>query len=846
MNNSMWCPFHDGIAFNKADITHSNTIFYDDEKDIIYYNARNVNTFYAIEHKSGNVLWGLGEYGNFTLFDIHGRQKKSLFYHAHAVEKIDNHTFILFDNNRHNQTDSYDRHSRIVEITLNYTDMTARETWQWIAPTEYYLLYWGDADRLPNGNRLGVFGTIEHCGDYSIGARIVEVNSKGKIVWEMKFPKQGDYIYGIYRAERFRLKPSILGKDSLDVVLGKDIQLNWTIFSAIRLKNKTNGTYEIYVNDTRIKTDILSFQRYWQPTKLSVKLKGLTKETYNVTLAIKDNKWRTEVKITTIHIQPFFIYREGKTTSEIGGSSQKIIWFGETCSPLEYKILVNQSEFLVGIWTGQNITLEYSTFPADTYYVSILMYNASKVVYNDSLRLIIYPSDEPQILNAPSDETIQWNETTILQWLVKDNTLNIIEVYQNGILAENQTVAEREILFNWTISTLDEGSYNITIIIKDSTGKIATDTCIITIIPPSPPVIINRTSKTEFQWGYDYLLFKWEVHGDNCKYAILRNGTTIQTGILLEHNIVFSLNNWQMSDWRPGNYKITCEVIDKYGLKTTSNMEITIFVYQSDPYGSAVVKELTNYVYEEENAIGMPDNRFARIMYDYSNGYITIDMGAGEEIIDKEGMDFQVIAEGEEYLVSVSNSLSEAFVNVGRGKGNESFDLQTAGIKEARYVQIQRFGTENYTYLDAIVAIHFNKYKTENQPPILISGPENATVYDNTSYVVLTWTFKEDFPWRYRIYSNGEEMRTGAWSGEQIQFVLIIEKEVREYNVTIYVVDLFNNAAQNTVIIKVQQLTEKTPLYTTIIIAVLIGEAVFKTKKRRIKNRKVVDKIVDM
>ena len=134
------------------------------------------------------------------------------------------------------------------------------------------------------------------------------------------------------------------------------------------------------------------------------------------------------------------------------------------------------------------------------------------------------------------------------------------------------------------------------------------------------------------------------------------------------------------------------------------------------------------------------------------------------------------------------------------------------------------------------MAIHFNKYKKENQPPILISGPENATIYDNTSYVVLAWTFKEDFPWRYGIYSNGVEMRTGTWSGEQIQYVLIIEKEVREYNVTIYVVDLFNNTAQNTVIIKVQQLTEKTPLYTTIIIAVLIGEAIFKRKKKTHKE----------
>ncbi|MBY9001505.1 MAG: aryl-sulfate sulfotransferase, partial [Candidatus Heimdallarchaeota archaeon] len=118
-----WCPFQDSEDEGVADITHANSIFFDDVEDVIYVNCRNTNTFYKIDHKTGELLWSLGEYGDFELYDIDGNLKESLFYHGHALEKINDNTFIYFDNDQHNQEDAQNRESRIIEIQIDELSM---------------------------------------------------------------------------------------------------------------------------------------------------------------------------------------------------------------------------------------------------------------------------------------------------------------------------------------------------------------------------------------------------------------------------------------------------------------------------------------------------------------------------------------------------------------------------------------------------------------------------------------------------------------------------------------------------------------------------------------------------
>ena len=56
--------------------------------------------------------------------------------------------------------------------------------------------FWGDVDRLPNGNFLVTAGIRSP----TVEGRVFEVTKDdGKVVWEFRFPPD----YGVYRSDRF-------------------------------------------------------------------------------------------------------------------------------------------------------------------------------------------------------------------------------------------------------------------------------------------------------------------------------------------------------------------------------------------------------------------------------------------------------------------------------------------------------------------------------------------------------------------------------------------------------------------------------------------------------------------
>lgn len=200
----MACPFNDTWFYNGQwlpDITHANSLQWDYKQNIIYLNIRNLNTFCAINKTSRELIWSCGEHGNVKLLNTEGQLVKSLWYHSHALKQVSNGVFEMFDNEFHNQTNPQNANSRIIDVTVNQTYKTAYISWSWTAPKEYWTPYWGEVDRLPNGDRLGTFGSQTHSIFWnslinSTGAVLVEVNPKGEIVRTYTFPEG----WGIYRA----------------------------------------------------------------------------------------------------------------------------------------------------------------------------------------------------------------------------------------------------------------------------------------------------------------------------------------------------------------------------------------------------------------------------------------------------------------------------------------------------------------------------------------------------------------------------------------------------------------------------------------------------------------------
>ena len=289
---SQWCPYNDYLPpYNQyggtKDISHANSVVYDEEEDVLYLSCRNVNTFYKINHENKEVLWGLGEYGDFTMYSINGIEIDHLFFHPHSVEKIDDNRFLLFDNDFHNQTVQENHQSRLLEITIDEDKMYANITREWTAPSDYFSFGYGDCDILPNNNLLGVFGTHTHPDNNDVGAILVEVDPNGDIQWEISYPENGPEAFAVYSMERFRFTPIVSMPKLVDE--GDDTgYVEWDVWYNFRSKTQFAGNYYVTIDNQTVDTGEIVFPRYWKSTQHRYYLDALPEGELNISLVVSD------------------------------------------------------------------------------------------------------------------------------------------------------------------------------------------------------------------------------------------------------------------------------------------------------------------------------------------------------------------------------------------------------------------------------------------------------------------------------------------------------------------------------------------------------------------------------
>ncbi|MFX0016658.1 MAG: aryl-sulfate sulfotransferase [Promethearchaeota archaeon] len=480
LNTSTFIPFSwwsGEYDMGKRDITHTNSVFWDIEEDMIYINCRNLNTIFKIDHSSGEVVWGLGEFGDFTLFDHKGNIRQNLFYHAHALEKVDENTFILFDNDYFNQTDLTNQNSQLLEITINESTMIAKTSWSWVAPPEYYSAYWGDADRLPNGNRYGVFGSKTHIGT-DIGPRFVEVNETGDIIWEMYY-KGGSL--GVYKAERFILNPIISSPDDRIVGLGERLTLSWQTWYNCRTNLKMNGSFILYQNNEVIQTGDLVFNQFWLPTTLAFDIPDLAVGDYDFVLEVLDEGGH--VVTDTIHVQiiPLLVYRNGPSHIELGQDNGIIQWTGPSTPPLDGKIYGNEILLKTFVWDGSNINLDLNTLLPGKYNISFQVFNDSdQLYYSDTFWVYVFYSSPPEIISGPVNMWLWLNQTNVtLMWEVSDLNPSYYEILTNGLLVESAPWNGSDIIFVCEVSEI--GKIIVTLLVYDTLGNRIEDIVVIEI-----------------------------------------------------------------------------------------------------------------------------------------------------------------------------------------------------------------------------------------------------------------------------------------------------------------------------------------------------------------------------
>ena len=190
-----------------GDWCHGNSITIDIPNDVVYANCRWMGLVKTSYKNPNALIWHMAAKHGGAAGTITFSSEADQYEDVHDPEIHDDGTILFFDNGGYSMsmggpTTTY--HSRAVEYQVDEGAKTATLVWEFPGnfdvdswyKNNWYTSYFGDADRLANGNVLITAGSVSaNEGD----ARVFEVTkADGKVVWEFRLPSS----FGVYRADR--------------------------------------------------------------------------------------------------------------------------------------------------------------------------------------------------------------------------------------------------------------------------------------------------------------------------------------------------------------------------------------------------------------------------------------------------------------------------------------------------------------------------------------------------------------------------------------------------------------------------------------------------------------------
>ncbi len=264
-----------------VDWMHSNSFVWDKAEGSIYLNVRNLDTIAKIDYTTKNITWEAGRYSNFTFYDKNDQIVDAIMHSPHGFEKIGKNRFIVFDNDLYNTSNPMTMHlegalgwSRMVEFEIDEVNRTIKEVWSWTPSNQSYYLpeSGGDANRLPNGNTIGVFANKAEVMNLRDPVYLTEVTPNGEVAWELMIDGFNNTYFWIQSFERFYEKPVIeIQSSTLDLESGA-LDLNLLTWDCFKRDYDTSGTIKIVADEQVIYENTFTFDAFFKSNALNISL----------------------------------------------------------------------------------------------------------------------------------------------------------------------------------------------------------------------------------------------------------------------------------------------------------------------------------------------------------------------------------------------------------------------------------------------------------------------------------------------------------------------------------------------------------------------------------------------
>ena len=279
-----------------ADWMHANSFVWDKQEETIYLSIRNLDTIVKIDYATKDIIWEAGRFGDFELYDSDDQLVDTIYHFPHNLERIKDNQFIIFDNDLYNisnpasmELEGSQGYSRFLEFEINEEQKTMKELWSWVIDnqTYYFPESGGDADRLPDGNTIGVFGNKALVLNEKSPTIITEVTNDGDIAWELTINGVNNTYFWVHLVERFYEQPLVqINEENLDFE-SDELYLNITTWNGYKIDAITEASVKLQVNNKIVYENKFDFLAQWQPTNLEISLSDIISNAKKIYLIIE-------------------------------------------------------------------------------------------------------------------------------------------------------------------------------------------------------------------------------------------------------------------------------------------------------------------------------------------------------------------------------------------------------------------------------------------------------------------------------------------------------------------------------------------------------------------------------
>ena len=113
---------------------------------------------------------------------------------------------------------------------------------------------------------------------------------------------------------------------------------------------------------------------------------------------------------------------------------------------------------------------------------TILVNDTSGNINSDTIIITVIDETDPEIIELDSDFSIYQGEESSFSWKIIENNPGYYEIYRNGTLVKSATHYDNDTLITYDFLNWTLGKLNFTILVNDTSGNIASEMIIITIL----------------------------------------------------------------------------------------------------------------------------------------------------------------------------------------------------------------------------------------------------------------------------------------------------------------------------------------------------------------------------